>query len=549
MKQLKLHVLNSFYKRVLKNRYISFMKSLSESRDYQRNYLNTLLRMNSETKYGRDHHFSGINTITEYKNNVPLITYDDITSYIDMMKNGRKNILFHGPPIMFEKTSGSTAATKYIPFNRPLLNEIHNATSAWIYNVYDQFTNLSKTTAYWSISPKLGAQEYTQSGIKVGFADDSEYFSPIERIFLKNIFAVDPKISNLENTAYREESTISLIRDENLGLISVWNPTLFILILDFIENYKEKLLHELKTRSTRITRVRLKHIESIFTGDKNIDFQALWPRLQFISCWTDGISSLFHRSLQKYFPDIYMQGKGLLMTEGVITIPIIDMAAPVLCINSHFYEFIEHHDEQANDNRPNQSTVLPHELEIGKEYIPVITTGGGLYRYITGDRVSVKGFHNDVPLLQFMGRCNNIVDLCGEKLNESFIEKIIVGLNKKYDINPEFSMLAPTLQSKPHYIYFVEARNFPLNLIDLADEFENLLCENHHYNLCRKLGQLAPVEIIRIQKGHTTYVKTMTDIKHQKYGNIKNKILDANLFWKEHFIAINNHSAQINCES
>lgn len=535
---LKLYAVHAILKRMLKKSAASFMKCIAESKSFQSYYLNRVVQANQDTVYGRKYAFKNIRSVSDYREQVPLITYEDIAPYIEQMKKGRDAVLFQEPLTMFEKTSGSTSPSKYIPFNRSFLNEIHRGTLPWIYNIYEEYKGVMNTTAYWSISPKLGVQEYTEGGIRVGFADDSEYFSSQERFFLKQIFSVDPRISALDPKQFQWESALQLIRDPHLGLISIWNPTLFVLFLEYIETGRASLLEELKSERIGISKNRLSHVTEILSGDEKIDFQALWPELTLISCWTDGAAGLFLPTLKSYFPKIPIQGKGVLMTEGIMTIPMAGMAAPILSVHSHFFEFIPYEADRSAPFAPFGETLLPHELEKEKVYIPVITTGGGLYRYMTGDRLQVKGFQNEVPLFRFLGRTNNIVDLCGEKLNETFVEKIVDHINNRHGFSPVFAMMAPSLSSKPHYIYYVEEKkeNLKLKIADLEKEIERLLCESHHYHLCRQLGQLGPVEIVPVEHGQSVYVNKINDIHHQKYGNIKNKLLDANLFWRETFI-------------
>ena len=372
----------------------------------------------------------------------------------------------------------------------------------------------------------------------MGFEDDSEYFSRLERIFLKHLLVVDPRLSRLESDQWRRETALKLIADKHLGLVSTWNPSLLILLLEFIDQSRQWLLAQLKKQSASIGKKRTGHIEALFAKDGPIDFEALWPNLKLISCWRDGASAWFFSTLQRYFPNTFIQGKGLLMTEGVVTIPMFELPAPILCVNSHFYEFIEYREGNAPDVGSCPRGLMPHELESGKEYLPVITTGGGLYRYLTGDRVLVKGFYQNVPLLQFQGRYNNVVDLCGEKLNEVFVEKTVELLHRRHQLRPMFAMLAPTLHPKPHYVYYIETNQPIVHMKRLADEFDQALCDNHHYWICRQLGQLAPVELAPVTGGQQSYINTLTTIKHQKYGSIKPKILDSNLFWKEHFTKI-----------
>ena len=147
MKRLKLQIFNSIFKRSLAGRHGAFRRSLMDAQNRQRHYLTRLIRINADTDYGKKHHFSRIGSYREYAQNIPLTDYGMLEPYIEKMKCGGRNVLFSEPLVMFEKSSGSTAPSKYIPYTRSLLNEFHNATSAWLYNIYNTIEPLKCTTA------------------------------------------------------------------------------------------------------------------------------------------------------------------------------------------------------------------------------------------------------------------------------------------------------------------------------------------------------------------------------------------------------------------
>src|SRR5262249_33770857 len=104
----------------------------------------------------------------------------------------------------------------------------------------------------------------------------------------------------------------------------------------------------------------LLHLQQSFAG-------TLWPRLRVVSCWGDAHGELALTEIQSRLPGIFVQPKGLLATEAVVTIPFA--GAWPLALRSHFFEFI---DERGR-------TRLADELEDSGEYEVVVTTSGGLW--------------------------------------------------------------------------------------------------------------------------------------------------------------------------
>ena len=102
------------------------------------------------------------------------------------------------------------------------------------------------------------------------------------------------------------------------------------------------------------------------------------------------------------FPQVEIQPKGLLATEAIVSIPLLDSPAPALAVRSHFFEFaaVDFVGGGIVDSRRPR---LAHELECGGRYQILVTTAGGLYRYCLGDEVEVVGSSDQCPLLRFLG--------------------------------------------------------------------------------------------------------------------------------------------------
>jgi hypothetical protein len=205
-----------------------------------------------------------------------------------------------------------------------------------------------------------------------------------------------------------------------------------------------------------------------------IDTRAIWPRLDTISAWTDGASRLYARHLRELFPHAYLQPKGLLATEGAVTIHWAGLAHPVPALMSSVIEFIDDADQ-------------PHlcdELLEGIAYRIVITTPGGLYRYDLGDRVRCSGIAAGLPQLEFIGRAELVSDLIGEKLTEEFVCEVLGALDVP-------ACLVPRPEATPFYELLVQAE--PGVVVSMGNRIEKRLCDNPQYAYARAIGQLGPL--------------------------------------------------------
>jgi hypothetical protein len=221
------------------------------------------------------------------------------------------------------------------------------------------------------------------------------------------------------------------------------------------------------------------------------DFQpgagARWPQLRLVSCWTDGNARLWAERLRGAFPGVAVQDKGLLATEGCVTISF--QGGLPCAVRSHYLEFID---------ARTQSVHGVAELRAGCEYSVVLMTGAGLWRCRLHDRVRVTGFMEATPCLEFLGKDNAVVDLVGEKLSEADAAVALAAAGAKTGIRPRFAMLVPDSGADRG------AAGYDLRLeldpgveagVDRSMAFaaaveESLCATNYHYLNARRLGQL-----------------------------------------------------------
>jgi len=95
--------------------YNKTQKSALTALEDQDEILKNLLKVGRLTEFGKAHHFKAINSHQEYIQAVPIRDYEQIKPYIELIKEGKQNVLWKGKPIYLAKTSGTTSGVKYIP--------------------------------------------------------------------------------------------------------------------------------------------------------------------------------------------------------------------------------------------------------------------------------------------------------------------------------------------------------------------------------------------------------------------------------------------------
>lgn len=443
-----------------------------------------ILAANTDCDYARKFDLRPKMSVAEFRDAIPLSRYDDLAPWIERAKNGEANTLFPGKAEAFERSSGSTTAAKWIPFRAELRGEFTEAVRAWMGDLYFRHPTLAGGRAWWVTSPLARPAERTTGGLPTGLDDDA-YLGRVERMFSHWL-----RVGGGQATADWEEmlnrTADELLQARDLRLISVWNPSYLLILWD---------------------RIRVRSGAS--------DPSEIWPRLQIVSGWADGAAVTDARRVGEIFSSAIFQPKGLLATEGVVTLPWgNDISAGVPALRSHFLEFIEW---------PEGDIRSIHELEQGREYEVVLTTSGGLWRYRLGDIVRVEGMADATPRLRFVGRADGVCDLRGEKLNPHFVGEILSRLTAG------FAFLAPSLDGD-RYVVFTDDVALAAANVDAS------LRENPYYDHARGVGQLRPVEKFFIADADPgrAYLDRCVSLG-QRSGTVKRTALHPKPGWENWF--------------
>lgn len=479
----------------------------------QKEWLLDCLKSNKNSRLGKKFNFSAVLTIKDYQRQIPLHYYEDLKPWIDESAQGEKSVLFDDEVIAFERTSGSSHYSKLIPYSEKSLLDFQKAILPWLKNVTEQYA-LNTGFVYWALSPAARSQEFTDSGIAIGLPDERYFGEKISDFFTLQQ-AVPQWVGSIEDVNDWQIYTLYwLIRRKELALISVWSPTFFIVLIETIEIHYSSLLnllslggsyYQYNLASDKKAYQRLKRY--IDDGDSRI----LWPNLKLVSCWADASSAVYNKQLQTMLHHACFQAKGLLLTEGVVTIPDRD-GQTILAANSGFFEFIK-----------DDTVYLAHELEIQECYEVVITTSGGLYRYRTQDIVICKGYSDTYPILLFKGRAGIQSDLVGEKLTDSFVSACLSSLSG-------FSMLVPCKEKTPYYQLLLDKVDYTEHSElkeEIAEEIEQKLTDNPQYAYARKMGQLGKLQVYSIKQPLEQYLQCMMK-SGMRMGDIKIPALMSN---------------------
>lgn len=475
--------------------YVAFRSALMTPARQQERILKRIIASNVDSAFGREHRFREIQTLSDFAARVPVRDYDEFSPWIHRIREGESRVLTTEPIRRLVPTSGSVAARKLIPYTASMQRELNRAIGPWICDLYRQLPSTLGGPAYWSVSPLAQSEDSVQSAVPIGFDDDAEYLGGWRKPLVDAAMAVPSgvrRISTIED--WRYVTLLLLLRTRNLRLISVWHPSFFELLFEAMAENWHRLIVDIANGTCADLAdlpANIKHLVTARAAPHRAaeldrmgptSASEFWPRLAMISCWADGHTAQAASALGENLA-VEIQPKGLLATEGVISIPFAGLHP--LAIRSHYYEF---EDDSG-------SMFLASELRVDANYHVLLTTGGGLYRYRLNDIVKVQGMVGRTPSIRFVGKASLVSDRFGEKLNEGFVAAVLDQLFQSKSTRPAFAMLAPDVDEKGvRYVLYADAELCP----DFVAMIDDALHENPHYAYCRQLGQLRPPQLYRV---------------------------------------------------
>ncbi|MFE4974795.1 GH3 auxin-responsive promoter family protein [Kitasatospora sp. NPDC056651] len=410
--------------------------ALADLRERQRHVLTDLLEFNAGTEFGRKHDFGRIRDLDDFRKAVPVQDYAAHAPLIERTAAGERNLLSADDPVVYFTSSGSTGAHKKIPITRrfmsttffpfyyaawaPLIEsfpEVAHRPDA-VLNLKHDPLSAPPTTA--DGHPHVGASQ-VDFGEKFGEPLSAEPGTAAPWATLP--VEVAPG-DHLEKMYLR----LRLAVQSDLRCLIGINPAMIAAVPYQLNLWWERIVREVRDGTLGGVRhgspdpARAAELERLAEYFGTVTPALVWPRIQALFCWTTGVASLYLPALREDFgTGVSALPAPVAASEGPVGVPLDRHgSAGSLVATASVYEFV---DADA-DLTPDVGTLLPHELEPGREYHVVFSHVGGLYRYAVGDVVQVVDVTDGAPRVRYAGRAGRS-DAAGERLRESQVVRAL----------------------------------------------------------------------------------------------------------------------------
>ncbi len=454
-----------------------------------------LISSAKRTKFGVDHDFKNIQSYNDFVNHVPIRDYEGLKSYVDLVVAGEENILWKGKPLYFAKTSGTTSGAKYIPLTKESMPaHVEAARNAILMYIHE--TGNSKFVdgkmIFLQGSPILNEQ----NGVKLG------RLSGIVAHYVPKYLQKNRMPSWETNCIEDWEAKVDAIVEETLSE----NMTIISGIPSWVQMYFEKLQQKTNKKVGDI----FKNFNLFIFGGVNYEpYRAKFENL--IGRRVDSIE-LYPASEGFFAFQDSQKEKGmlLLLNSGI------------------FYEFVKA-DEFFEEN-PKRITVK--DVEVGVNYVMIISTNAGLWAYNIGDTVQ---FTSTKPYRVIVsGRIKHFISAFGEHVIGKEVEQALEEALFDSDVSVSEFTVAPQINPKeglPYHEWFIEFEKEPNDVLELAKKIDLSLQKQNSYYFDLIDGKvLQTLKITKVKKGgFQDYMKSIGKLGGQnKLPRLSNdrKIVD-----------------------
>lgn len=377
---------NSVVNWFIKQRMDQIQNFLTHPVDTQNGILFSQLYRAEHTEYGKRYGFKDIRNSQDFTEQVPVVTYEDIEPYIERARRGEKDVLWPGTTRRFAKSSGTTnAKSKFIPITDESLEYCHLKAGKDMVSIYAN--NHPENQLFTNKNLRLGGSAELYENFNTKYGDLSAILIESLPFWVEITTVPSRKVSLMSEWETKLKAVVSEVKNEDVGSLTGVPSWMMVLLQRVLEDTGSKTVSELWP-----------NLEVFFHG--GISFKPY--RSQY--------AALLGKDINYY--EIYNA------SEGFFGIQDRSGEEDMLLMLDYgiFYEFIPMNEF----GTANPRVISLEDVELGKNYALVISTNGGLWRYLIGDTVYFTSL--DPFRIKISGRTKHYINAFGEELMINNVE-------------------------------------------------------------------------------------------------------------------------------
>jgi hypothetical protein len=442
----------------------------------QKKVLLQLLKKARLTAFGLKYKFSEIlnsdDPISTFQERVPAHDYDAINDeWWHYLLKGHQNVTWPGGQKYFALSSGTTSNKKYIPVTGDMINAIKKSGMQQVLSLKNfdlpndffekQILMLGSSTSL------IEAEDHFEGEISgISAANIPGWFS--------KFYKPGAEIASIENW------------DEKVKRIAEEAPGWDIGSISGIPSWVELMLKEI------ISHNNLNTIHDI------------WPNLHVYT--SGGVAfEPYRNSMEKLlarplvYIDTYLASEGYLATQKRP-----DTNSMALIVNNGiFFEFVPFVPENIDNEgrvKPGVKALTLEQAQENTEYVLLISTVSGAWRYMIGDTVVITDKKRSE--IQISGRTKHYLNVVGEQLSVQKMNMAIEKLEHSFDIEITEFIASTVFENDQFKMKFIIGTDKEIDTTKASELIDAELCENNkNYKVARtKALKGVEVEAIPVQR-------------------------------------------------
>lgn len=433
----------------------------------------------ARTEYGRAYGLHNATPYAEFQARVPLQTYEGLFPYIERMRQGEADVLWPGACHLYAVTAGTTANyVKHLPVTDELLEHFRKAN-------LDALLYYTARVGHCGVF--RGRHLFLGGCTTLARLDDTQgppafagEISAIAALNLpdwlqKHLYEPGLEIAGIADWAARLEAIAERTWNQDITLLA--GAPAWVLVLAEV----------VKTRASGGAAAAPERLRDI------------WPNLECfvhggapIGPYIDELRALIGPKVN--FHEVYPTSEGFIAAQDSESV----FGLRLMTDTGLFFEFLpmDAYDEDKLFELGPRAVPLSG-VKPGVDYALILTTPGGLVRYVLGD--VVRFVSTDIHRLIYVGRTALQLDTTGERLVEKEITDALVAVCQRHTwttVNFHVAPLAgaPAAARANRHEWWVELRPYtaetPTGPVIAAEIDVELKRINKNYEAARADGTL-----------------------------------------------------------
>ncbi|WP_029038621.1 GH3 family domain-containing protein [Salinimicrobium xinjiangense] len=485
--------------------------------DAQEKVLRELLEKAKDTAFGKHYGFVEIlkseNIRREFAEKIPFFDYNKINEeWWSKMHEGKENVTWPGKPPYFALSSGTTGkSSKRIPVTDDMVETIRQTgikqvASLANYELPSDF--FTKEIMMLGSSTDLNKVRDHEEGEISGISASNIPF------WFRNFYKPGVEISQIEDWDERVLEIAKEAKNWDIGAMSGIPSWTELMIKKILEYHGAKTIHE------------------------------IWPNLLVYT--TGGVAfEPYEKAFEKLVSkpliiiDTYLASEGFMAFQSRPETNSMKLVVD----NGIYFEFVPFKPEYIEEDgsiKENAPVVKLEEVEPEKDYVLLISTVSGAWRYLIGDTIKFTDVQRRE--IRITGRTKFFLNVVGSQLSVNKMNDAVKELEQKFNITiPEFTVAAVKNWDEEYiHKWYLGVEAGDANEKELAAALDEALkSANKNYGVARSKA-LKGVEVVKVSP------KVFTEwsaANKKKGGQVKmEKVMNEEKFaeWEKFVNSINN---------